>query len=140
MIFLSTELNSNLDLTIIEKKSYKILTFLSLEDKDLSILFVDDKRIKELNLQFRGIDKVTDVLSFSQNEGVLNLSNMLGDVVISLEQAKRQAPLSNNSYEQEVLYLIIHSVLHLIGYDHYNDIESKIMRAKEKLIFDSIEL
>jgi probable rRNA maturation factor len=73
MIFLSSELNSNLDLTIIEKKSYKILTFLSLEDKDLSILFIDDKRIQELNLQFRGIDKVTDVLSFSQNEGVLNI-------------------------------------------------------------------
>ena len=140
MIFLSSELKPNLDLTIVEKISYKILSFLSLENKDLSILFVDDKRIKDLNRQFRGVDSVTDVLSFSQDEGVLNISNMLGDVVISLEQAKRQASLSNNSYEQEVFYLIIHSVLHLIGYDHYNNIESEYMRAKEKLVFDFIKL
>jgi len=135
MIYLSSEIEIPIDLLDIENRVTKILNYLSL-DKDLSILFVDDDRIQTINRDFRKTDSVTDVLSFSQNEGIFGDSTILGDVVICYPQAKRQAPLSNNTSYKEIIYLIIHSILHLIGFDHYTKEENTIMRKKEKEIFN----
>ena len=127
----------NIKISKIKKDTELILNFLNLDNSELSILFVDNKRIKELNKNFRNKDSVTDVLSFPQNEGILNglNINILGDVVISYPQAKKQAPDSDNSTYEEILVLIIHSILHLIGYDHMKEDEEIIMREKETDIF-----
>ncbi len=121
----------------IETDTEKILKILKLDNSELSILFVDYDRIQKLNKQYRKLDKVTDVLSFPQNEGILsNINiNILGDVVICYPQAIKQAPESDNSPYEEIIVLIIHSILHLIGYDHMTEEEDVIMRARETDIF-----
>jgi len=88
------------------------------EDDELSILLVDDATIQNLNRQHRNIDSATDVLSFPQMEDDEFISHMLGDVVISVETAKRQAKEHHFSLEQELVLLLIHGLLHLLGYDH----------------------
>jgi len=124
-------------LSDVKSHAQDILDILKLKNSELSILFVDDIRIKKLNKDYRRKDKVTDVLSFPQNEGILNGLNVkiLGDIVISFPQAKRQAPASENTVYEEVIVLVIHSILHLIGYDHMVEEEEVIMREKETEIF-----
>ena len=93
---------------------------------EVSVTFLDDAGIRELNKQFRLIDRPTDVLSFplfdyegeSDEPPVDELVGMLGDVVISLETAKRQAEEYGHSLDEEVAFLTVHSMLHLLGYDH----------------------
>lgn len=92
--------------------------------KDLTVAFVSDKRIKELNKIFRDKNKSTDVLSFSYEQDqydFLETDNFLGDIVISLETAKAQADENKLSFETEIKQLILHGVLHLCGYDHETD-------------------
>ena len=108
-------------------------------DSEINITLVDDNEIRLLNNQFRGIDKSTDVLSFPLGENGcfdINPENncaMLGDVVISVEQAVRQAEEFGHSIEREVAYLTVHSVLHLLGYDHVDEADGKrAMRKKEE--------
>ena len=81
-----------------------------------TIAFVSDKRIRELNRQFRGIDKATDVLSFPAEE-----ESNLGDIAISVETAAAQAKENGFSFEDEISQLILHGLLHLCGYDHETD-------------------
>jgi probable rRNA maturation factor len=114
----------------------------------LSIAFVDDQAIQSLNKSFRGKDKPTDVLSFSQLEGgpegfsanspVLPFTLPLGDIIISLDTAERQALQHNTTFDEEILRLLIHGVLHLFGYDHDNVPEEDAieMEAEEKVMFD----
>ena len=102
----------------------------------MSILFTDDKFIRSLNNKYRGIDKPTDVLSFSIQEGVdkspvVESEKLLGDIIVSVETAKRQADTLNHSIEKELTVLMIHGLLHLTGYDHEKDQDYKIMRKKE---------
>ena len=109
------------------------------ESAEINISFVDDESIRQINNEFRNIDKSTDVLSFPMGENGeydVNPENgckMLGDVVISVEHAISQAELFGHSNEREIGYLTVHSVLHLLGYDHVDEAEEKkIMRAKEE--------
>ena len=109
------------------------------ESAEINISFVDDESIRQINNEFRNIDKSTDVLSFPMGENGeydVNPENgckMLGDVVISVEHAVSQAELFGQSNEREIGYLTVHSVLHLLGYDHVDEAEEKkIMRAKEE--------
>lgn len=95
----------------------KALHLLGLHTAEISILFVNDKRMKTLNRNYRGIDKTTDVLSFPSCFS-LPTSRLLGDIVINLHQAKRQAATSGVSFNEELIQLLIHGLLHLIGYDH----------------------
>ena len=85
-------------------------------ESSATIAFVSDKRIRELNRQFRDVDKATDVLSFPEND-----SDSLGDVAISLETAARQAKDNGLSFNNEIAQLILHGLLHLSGYDHETD-------------------
>lgn len=105
---------------------------------EISILFTTDKKIHKLNKAYRNKDKPTDVLSFSQIEGIKNFfSFSLGDLVISLDTAKKQAKEYKNTFNQEILRLLIHGMLHLIGYDHENVTanEAAKMRRLEKKLF-----
>jgi len=108
-------------------------------------LFTDDKFIRSLNNKYRGIDKPTDVLSFSLQEETVKSpetesDNLLGDIIISIETAQKQADSLNHSIEKELLVLLIHSLLHLTGYDHEKDKDYKIMQEKETEILKIFDL
>jgi probable rRNA maturation factor len=92
--------------------------------KDLTVAFVSDRRIRELNNIFRDKNRPTDVLSFPYEPDqydYLETENFLGDIVISVEQAARQAAENNLTLENEIKQLILHGILHLVGYDHESD-------------------
>ena len=105
---------------------------------EVSVTFCDNAYIRELNRDYRGKDKATDVLSFPQfDEGAFPLDTEdvipLGDIVISLERAKEQARELGNTYTREVAFLAIHSTLHLLGYDHERSPEDdEDMCARQK--------
>ncbi|MCA0384047.1 MAG: rRNA maturation RNase YbeY [Firmicutes bacterium] len=131
---------------LIVKATDKVLEYEDFDvEGEVSVLFVDDARMKALNAEYRGKDEVTDVLSFPQYEsikddGVSDPFIYLGDVVISLEQAKRQAEEFGHTLEREIVYLTVHSMLHLFGYDHMTDEEKTEMRAKEKSVLSSLRI
>lgn len=115
------------------------------DEVEVSITFVDDAMIQELNNEYRGIDQVTDVLSFAQDDGfefepIPGLPRILGDIVISLPQAVVQATDYGHSLQREVGYLTAHGLLHLLGYDHQEQAEKQIMRAKEEEIMAQVNL
>ena len=115
---------------------------------EVSVTFTDDAGIKELNRNFRKIDSATDVLSFplfdfegSEEPAVDELENMLGDIVISLERAEAQAEEYGHSFEREVAFLCVHSMLHLLGYDHVNSEEEELdMRRRQTAIMEMLGL
>lgn len=118
---------------------------LSKEKLEVSISFVDDKEIQQLNAQYRNKDTVTDVLSFPQFEAIEEIDwNMslicLGDVVISLDKAADQASEYGHSIEREIVYLVVHSILHLLGYDHMNERDKEMMRIKEEKVMKKVQL
>ncbi len=98
-------------------------------DSELSITFIDDKHMRELNRNYRNIDRTTDVLSFPQGEGP-DLT-LLGDIVISLDTARRHSESYGVTLHEELKKLIIHGILHLLGHDHKKKKETQIMREKE---------
>jgi len=114
------------------------------EDAEISLVFVDDEYIHELNLQYRGVDSPTDVLSFAMLEGETVAGDeeevILGDVVISMQAAQRQAAGYGHSFRREIAYLTVHGVLHLLGFDHGQEDEQKIMRAKEEEVLACFDL
>lgn len=114
---------------------------------EISVTFTDDERIRQLNREFRNIDRSTDVLSFPLGEnGVYDVNfatgdSELGDIVISVPHAMAQAEEYGHSLQREIGFLTVHSMLHLLGYDHVNGIEEeKVMFAKQKEILDKLGL
>lgn len=105
---------------------------------EISVTFVEAEEIRALNRDYRGVDKVTDVLSFPQFDDLNMLPEegeiCLGDVVICEERARQQAEEFGHSFEREIIYLFTHSILHLLGYDHMEDDEKKIMREREEQV------
>ncbi len=105
---------------------------------EVSLFFCDNRFIKELNLSYRHLDTATDVLSFPQYEGkeeVLESRDeiiLLGDVVISLEKANEQAEKYGHSPKRELSFLLVHGIMHLLGYNHDNPEAREEMRYKEK--------
>ena len=117
-------------------------------DAEVSVTFTDNEGIRRINSEFRGIDKPTDVLSFplTDFEGgdeppTDELTVALGDIVISLQKAKAQAEEYGHSFEREVAFLCVHSMLHLMGYDHVNsDEEDEEMRRRQREILKKMGL
>ena len=114
---------------------------------EVNVTFVDDRVIHELNLQHRNIDRSTDVLSFPLWDGDKWDKNpetgnkMLGDVVISMEHAVEQAKLYGHSLQREVAFLTVHSMLHLLGYDHVEGgMQAVKMREKEEYVLNMLGL
>ncbi len=99
-------------------------------DSELSISFIDDAQMRELNRTYRNINRTTDVLSFPQGEGPD--FTLLGDIIISIETAIRHANSYGVTQHEELKKLIIHGILHLLGHDHKKKKETQIMREKEK--------
>ena len=116
-------------------------------NSEIDVTIVDDNTIKEMNNEFRNIDSSTDVLSFPLGENGVYDKNpatnayMLGDIVISYEHAEKQANLYGHSLEREIAFLTVHSMLHLLGYDHVNGgLEQATMREKEEAILELLGL
>lgn len=118
------------------------------KNTEASILIVDNNYIQELNLIYRGQNTPTDVLSFAMNElgedePDIDFSgevNVLGDIVISLEKALEQSQEYGHSLERELGYLVVHGMLHLLGYDHETEGERKLMRELEEKILSAAKL
>ncbi|EGT5420011.1 rRNA maturation RNase YbeY [Clostridioides difficile] len=133
---------------LIEKVKDIIIECLDYEGYDdnyeVSLSFVDNKEIHELNREYRGVDRVTDVLSFpllsDDFEDVELEEESLGDIVVSLERALEQSIEYNHSFEREVCFLICHSMFHLLGYEHDTDENTKEMREKEEHILNKLNI
>lgn len=114
------------------------------EDVEVSLLLIDNKEIKHLNNEYRNVNEATDVLSFPMYDDLEEALDedylYLGDIVISGERAVEQAKDFGHSVEREIGYLTVHSVLHLLGYDHMDEEEKKIMREREEEILEKINL
>lgn len=109
-------------------------------DYEISLSFVDNEEIKELNSEYRNINKETDVLSFPVEEDFLIPTPLLGDIIISTEKALEQSIEYGHSLSREILYLTVHSMFHLLGYDHIDEEEKILMRKKEKEIMKRMEV
>lgn len=117
------------ELKQIKNQSKSILSYLKLPSStEVSISFIDDGYMRELNLKYKDNNRTTDVLSFPQ-EGEL-----LGDILISVDKATAQSEELGHTFEQEVRRLVVHGILHLLGYDHKKLQESRLMEEKEKEI------
>ena len=119
-----------------------LLNIMDCANKELSISFVDDKTIQELNKIYLQKNKPTNVLSFSLQEGKYGNINpdILGDIIISAETAQRDADIGNLSLSEEIVFLIIHGLLHLLGFNHENTTRAQTtkMRLKERELFQNI--
>lgn len=111
---------------------------------EVSVTFVSNEEIHQLNQIYRGKDSVTDVLSFRQYEDLKDINKdgpiCLGDVVICTEQALLQADEFGHGPERELVYLFVHSIYHLLGYDHASDEDKKKMREREESIMSQVGL
>ncbi len=114
---------------------------------EVSVTFVDNEQIRELNAEYRNKDSATDVLSFplgEDGEYDMNMETgayLLGDIIISVPKAIEQAEMYGHSLRREIGFLTVHSMLHLLGYDHENEgIEAVRMREKEELVLNKLGL
>jgi probable rRNA maturation factor len=122
-----------------------------IDQGEVALTFVDNTRIHELNLEYRGIDRPTDVLSFAMNEGgedeldiiyeveegeaLEDVPDVLGDIIISVTRAQEQAQEYGHSLERELGFLFVHGFLHLLGYDHQDEAsEAEMMSKQEKVL------
>ncbi|GIO55620.1 MULTISPECIES: rRNA maturation RNase YbeY [Paenibacillus] len=126
------------------------------EDGEVALTFVDDKQIHELNLEYRGIDRPTDVLSFAMNESLdeeldivyeleedeelHDMPEVLGDIIISLDRAKAQSEEYGHSVEREIGFLFVHGFLHLLGYDHQDAESEAEMMGKQEAVLAQVGL
>ena len=118
-------------------------------DNEISITFTDNENIRQINNDYRQKDVETDVLSFPIYEKYeldeeknieSDFIRPLGDIVISMEKADEQSKDFGHSFEREVCYLVCHSMFHLMGYDHMQEDEKKIMREKEEKVMDKLNI
>lgn len=107
------------------------------EDYEVSVSFVGDEEIHELNRDYRGVDRTTDVLSFPMDD---EFTNMLGDIVININKVIEQAKEYGHSEKREISYLTVHSSLHLMGFDHEEEEDKKEMRAVEDRVMEKLEI
>lgn len=139
----SIEFFNETDDKVIEEKELKkllkyALKYMKLKDVSFSIIFVDNKKIQELNKTYRNIDRVTDVITFrlADYEKVMcGKINVLGDIYISKEKANEQSLEYGHSYLRELAFLTIHGFLHLLGYDHMNkEDEEEMFKLQEDIL------
>ncbi|MFR9274652.1 rRNA maturation RNase YbeY [Finegoldia magna] len=122
------------ELTSDIEKSIRICLFQELNDDnyEISLSFVSEVEIRKLNSDYRDKDSVTDVLSFPLDDDFAIQTNLLGDIIICCKRAIEQAKEYNHSIKREIVYLVVHSMFHLLGYDHIDESDRIIMRNKEK--------
>jgi len=158
MIEINNTTKTKIENKLIRKVSERFLLKYKLKNRELSIAFIGDKKIRELNSLYRKKDKITDVLSFSnifpltkgEPKGVLSFSNIfpltkgepkgvldnfLGEILINPNQIKRQAKDNNNTFKQELIFILVHGLLHLVGYtDETEKKRLKMIKLGEEFI------
>lgn len=115
---------------------------------ELSVTFVSNEKIQEINREYRNKDYATDVISFAleeMGEGEIEVSGgdmprVLGDIIISVKKAEEQAEEYGHSFQREIGFLAVHGLLHLLGYDHENEEDEKIMFDRQRAILDEYGL
>lgn len=135
-------------INIINKVLEKCFIEEKLSDKNLyiNIVLTNPENIKKINKQYRNIDKETDVLSFpmfekGELEKISNLNqDILGDIVISINRVKEQSDEYGHSFERELSYMVVHGFYHLMGYDHMEENDKKLMREKEENILQKLNI
>ena len=129
-----------LDRRRLRGRAQRMLRALDVPEAELSISLVDDAAIAELNAAYREKPVATDVLSFSllEGEGNLHRGRLLGDVVISVETAARQAARRHRALDEEIARLLIHGLLHILGHDHEDPHEAKLMRAEQRRLWRAL--
>ncbi len=153
MISLYDEIGSNIDKEFLDKIYGAALRYFGLEDQfEIEVSVVDEDTIQSVNKETRGIDKVTDVLSFPTIEMTFPFEKdkyqddidwesgnvMLGDIMLCEKRAKEQALEYGHSYQRECGYLLLHGLLHLMGFDHVEEQDKVVMREHEEKILTSI--
>lgn len=112
----------------------------------VNVILTNPENIQRLNKQYRNIDKATDVLSFPmfEKEELVNFKSnvkeVLGDIVISLEKVEEQSKEYGHSFERELAYMVVHGFYHIIGYDHIEEEDKKVMRAKEEYVLKELNI
>lgn len=129
-----------IDRALLRRRARRILAALDRDRAELSILLLDDAAIAGLNHVYRGRPLPTDVLAFSLLEGAHadRRGDLLGDVVIGIETAARQARARRRTLDDEVARLLVHGALHLVGYDHLRSAEARRMRAQERRVWRAL--
>ena len=113
---------------------------LDINNSYFCIIFIDDKQMHEMNKEYRGIDRTTDVLSFALNDNkrIETVINSLGDIYISIPKMISQASEYEHSEKRELSFLTVHGLLHLLGYDHMKPEDEKVMFGLQKEILDEL--
>lgn len=128
------------DLDTIKKVIDFAIKYENLDDVEFNIIFVDNEQIHEINREYRNIDRPTDVITFALEDNKdfpsLGTHRILGDIYISLERAKEQSVEYNHSYLRELSFLAVHGFLHLLGYDHMDPEDEKVMFGKQEEILN----
>jgi probable rRNA maturation factor len=142
-------------ITLLESILQKAGEAEGIEKGEVDLTFVDNERIHELNREYRGIDRPTDVLSFAMNEtgedepeiiyafdeeAIEDVPNVLGDIIISVTRAQEQAEEYGHSLERELGFLFVHGFLHLLGYDHQDDATEAEMMSKQEHVLAQVGL
>ena len=136
-LVLNNQRKVKIDISVLTTFVDQLKNLDEMQDRSMSLVFISDRRMKELNSFFRGKDSTTDVLSFPHEPDEFDTDkNNLGDIVISAEQAERQAKENGLTLENEIKQLILHGVLHLCGYDHETD--DGEMNARELELRDKL--
>ena len=129
----------------IAKRTWKVLE--RNDDVSFAVIFIDDEEIHVMNREYRGVDRPTDVITFALQDEMSELESMyeeieqeLGDIFISVDTAKRQAEEYKHSLSREMAFLFVHGLLHLLGYDHMNEEDEKVMFKLQDEIMEILSL
>lgn len=120
----------------------KAIEIEKLDNIEFNVIIVDNEYIHKLNKEYRHIDRSTDVITFAleDNEDVKDIYRVLGDIYISLDKAKEQAVEYGHSFKREICFLAVHGFLHLLGYDHMEKEDEKIMFGKQEVILNEANI
>ncbi len=133
--------NEKVNLQLLDKVVCKVSELLNVNNSFVSVVLTDNKHIHEINKTYRNIDRETDVISFAfmdNDENIKSDITDLGEIYISLEKAHSQAEDYNHSFEREICFLLVHGLLHLLGYDHMNEKDEKEMFGLQDEILSSL--
>ena len=137
---ITNEFGYNKDYSYLDSVIKRTLKWEKVKNANFSIVFVDNEKIQELNKNYRHIDKVTDVISFAFEDNqkvVYNNIRFLGEIFICIPRMIEQAELYGHSEERELAFLVVHGLLHLLGYDHMEKEDEEVMFAmQEKILYD----
>ena len=140
-ITITNETDENVDITLLNKVADYALRSENVDKGVVNIIIVDNKRISKINKEYRNIDRETDVISFAleDDDTFIELTiRVLGDIYISIDKVKSQASDYGHSEIREICFLVVHGILHLLGYDHMNIADELVMFSKQDKILDEL--